>query len=271
MRSWFDKATVQFGGKLAQNAGWSFLGQTMSTILQAGYFVIIARLLGSTNYGIYTAAVALVSIVSQYSSLGSGFVFLRRISADRSSFSEYWGNILLTTITFGSLLVGALVIIGHFALDSAHASLVLFIAIGDTICQQLTSTIGQVFQTYEKLRVMATLTVSVNILRFALALGLFIAIGHANAYLWAFASMLASILAAVASIVAVSIAFGRPTFSFRSVFANAGEGFVFSLSGSTTCIYNDLDKVMLGHYGMNAANGIYRNGLPDPEHLHHTH
>ena len=56
MRSWFDKAKVQFGGKLAQNAGWSFLGQTMSTILQAGCFVIIARLLGSTNYGIYTAA-----------------------------------------------------------------------------------------------------------------------------------------------------------------------------------------------------------------------
>ena len=69
--------------------------------------------------------------------------------------------------------------------------------------------------------------------------------------------MLVSILAAVASIIAVSIAFGRPTFSFRSVFANAGEGFVFSLSGSTTYIYNDLDKVMLGHYGMNAANGIY--------------
>ncbi len=88
-------------------------------------------------------------------------------------------------------------VIGHFALDSAHASLVLFIAIGDTVCQQLTSTVGQVFQTYEKLRVMATLTVSVNILRFALALGLFIAIGHANAYLWAFASMLVSILAAV--------------------------------------------------------------------------
>ena len=82
MRSWFDKAKVQLSGKLARNAGWSFLGQTMSTVLQAGYFVIIARLLGSTNYGIYTAAFAFVSIVSQYSSLGSGFVFLRRVSAD---------------------------------------------------------------------------------------------------------------------------------------------------------------------------------------------
>ena len=36
-----------------------------------------------------------------------------------------------------------------------------------------------------------------------------------------------------------------------------GEGFIFALSASTTNIYNDFDKAMLGHYGMNAANGIY--------------
>ncbi len=89
MRSWFDKTKLQLGGRLAQNAGWSFLGQTVSTILQAGYFVIIARLLGSTNYGIYTAAFVLVSIVSQYSALGSGIIFLRRVGADPNSFAEY--------------------------------------------------------------------------------------------------------------------------------------------------------------------------------------
>ena len=73
-------------------------------------------------------------------------MFLRRVSADPDSFAEYWGNILLTTVTFGSLLVGALVLIGHFALDSAHASLVLFIAIGDTICQQLTARLARFFK-----------------------------------------------------------------------------------------------------------------------------
>jgi O-antigen/teichoic acid export membrane protein len=36
-----------------------------------------------------------------------------------------------------------------------------------------------------------------------------------------------------------------------------GEGLVFALSSSTMNIYNNIDKAMLGHYGMNAANGIY--------------
>ena len=46
-------------------------------------------------------------------------------------------------------------------------------------------------------------------------------------------------------------AFGAP------VRKRTGEGFIFALSYSTTGLYNDVDKAMLGHYGMNAANGIY--------------
>jgi O-antigen/teichoic acid export membrane protein len=35
------------------------------------------------------------------------------------------------------------------------------------------------------------------------------------------------------------------------------EGIGFSFAGSTQAVYNDIDKMMLSHYGMNAANGIY--------------
>ena len=152
---------------LVRNAGWSFAGQGLSIVIQAAFFVIIARLMGSTNYGIYTAAFALVSIVSQFSSLGSGYVFLRYVSADRSKFAEYWGNILVTTLSVGSVLVVLLAIVGKYFFTGMHASLIIFIAIGDTICQQLISTLAQVFQTYEKLRITAALTVALNAMRLA--------------------------------------------------------------------------------------------------------
>jgi O-antigen/teichoic acid export membrane protein len=32
---------------------------------------------------------------------------------------------------------------------------------------------------------------------------------------------------------------------------------LFGLSGSTTAVYNDVDKALLGHFGMDRANGIY--------------
>ena len=51
--------------------------------------------------------------------------------------------------------------------------------------------------------------------------------------------------------------FGRPQFSLALLRKRAGEGFIFALSYSTTGIYNDFDKALLGRFGMNAANGIY--------------
>jgi O-antigen/teichoic acid export membrane protein len=58
-------------------------------------------------------------------------------------------------------------------------------------------------------------------------------------------------------LVLVTWLYGRPAFSTLLLRQRMGEGFVFALSYSTTGVYNDVDKAMLGHYGMNAANGIY--------------
>jgi O-antigen/teichoic acid export membrane protein len=37
----------------------------------------------------------------------------------------------------------------------------------------------------------------------------------------------------------------------------SGEGLVYALSSSAGNVYTDFDKVLLGHFGMNAANGVY--------------
>jgi O-antigen/teichoic acid export membrane protein len=38
------------------------------------------------------------------------------------------------------------------------------------------------------------------------------------------------------------------------------EGFGYSFAGSASSVYNDIDKTMLSHYGMNLANGVYALG-----------
>ena len=102
---------------LIHNAKWIFLGQGMSYIFQSVYFILLGRLLGSTEYGIYMGVVALASILSQYSSFGFQWVFLQYVSPDHSQFSRYWGNILITTISLGVLFTIFLVIAGpHIAL-----------------------------------------------------------------------------------------------------------------------------------------------------------
>ncbi len=83
----------------------------MGYVLRGVYFVLIARLLGVLQYGVVVGAIALVNMVTNYSRLGSSIVFIRHVSADRTQFAVYWGNILLVTLGMSSFLILVL----HFA------------------------------------------------------------------------------------------------------------------------------------------------------------
>ncbi len=49
--------------RLARNTVWMALGQGLRLVIQALYFVLIARSLGAVNYGAFIGVVALVGIV----------------------------------------------------------------------------------------------------------------------------------------------------------------------------------------------------------------
>jgi O-antigen/teichoic acid export membrane protein len=244
-------------GMLMRNSLWMFLGQGISVVAQAGYFIVIARLLGSLEYGMFVGAAASVSMLSQYGSFGSGLLFLRYVSPDHSRFAMYWGNILLSTFTFGTLLVVALGAVSPWLLHGIDARMIALLAIGDCICSQLTTAISQVFQTFEKMKYTALLNLATTCTRMLLAMALLLTLHRTNALTWAITSLVISLLTAGAGAITVTRHFGLPEFSPRLFLARAREGFLFAVSGSTTSIYNDVDKAMLAHFGMNAANGIY--------------
>src|SRR5271170_2743674 len=242
---------------LARNAGWLFVGQGLSIVFQVICFIFVARLLGSTQYGIYAGVIATVNILAMYSSLGSPFVLLRRVSTDRRSFGPYWGNVLATTCTLGSLIVAILVLgVPHLA-HSYSRILVLCAALGDCLCVQLIDAALRVYQAFEKMRITAILSLSVNFLRMCLAGVALWRVSHATALQWIVASLAVYAIAACAVFALVTHDFGKPVFSPDVLRKNVGEGVAFAFSSSTMGIYNNIDKALLGHYGMNAANGIY--------------
>ena len=242
---------------LVRNASWLFAGQGLSFVAQAFYFVVLARLLGTRQYGLLAGAVALVAVVSQYSTLGSGLLFLRYVSPDHSRFRIYWGNVLMSVLLLGALIVLALRFSGRWLVGSESVPLLFPLAIGDCLFGQLSSCAGQVFQTFEKMKFSAALTLLSNIARCLVAVGMLAVLGRATAWQWAVASLATSAIAACIAFVIVTRFFGLPKFSPSLLFKRAGEGFVFAISGSTTAVYNDIDKVVLSHYGMDRANGIY--------------
>lgn len=242
---------------LAHNAGWMLLGQGMNLILQAGYFILLARLLGVREYGIFVGAFAFVSLATPYSALGSGMLFVQYVSSDARNFAAYWGNILLSTFGTGAIVTGFLFLIAPHLINAASASIVLLVALGECICRQIVSCIGQMFQAFEHLRMTAAISLLTSALRLATVAAMSFFLHRATAGQWALASLIVTTSAALTSSAIVILRYGRPKFVPRLLRAHLGEGLNFSFAGSTQSAYNDIDKTMLSHYGMNAANGIY--------------
>jgi O-antigen/teichoic acid export membrane protein len=242
---------------LVRNASWLFAGQGLSFIAQALYFIVLARLLGTRQYGLLAGAVALVAVVSQYSTLGSGLLFLRYVSPDHSQFRLYWGNILMAVFLLGLLLSTGIWLSGRWLVGAESVPLLFPIAVSDCLFGQLSTCAGQVFQTFEKMKFSAVLTLLGNILRCLLAIGMLLVLGKASAWQWAIGSLALSIVSAAIAFGVVTRFFGLPSFSPSLLLKRSAEGFVFAISGSTTAVYNDIDKVVISHFGMNRANGIY--------------
>jgi O-antigen/teichoic acid export membrane protein len=242
---------------LARNAGWVFVGQGLGFVLQAAYFILLARLLGTKEYGIYAGAFALASMPSAYSTLGTGTLLIRYVSTNKKLLPLYWGNVLVVTSVTSFLVVGILYVAAKHLLDPLSASIVVLCAIGNCFCSQLATCAGQVFQTFEKLRITAALSLLTNLLRFIAAGTMLLRLHHASARQWALASMLVSLIAATTAVIAVTVEYGWPKFKSKLFFSGAAEGFGYSFATSTTSVYNDVDKMMLSHYGMYVANGIY--------------
>ena len=243
--------------KFAHNVGWMIFGQGSGFLFQAAYFVVLARLLGPLQYGIYSGAFAFTNLVATYSTVGMGMIFLRRVTKDRATHAVNWGSILLTTAVVGPTLVLLLHLVARKALNPQSAALVIMAGIANCVFAPLTTETARIFQTYEQMRLTAIMSMLTNLFRALAAVAMLLTIHSASAGQWAFVAMVLSGVSAFIAVLLVCTRFGWPKFRPSVPLKEAGEGIGYAFAGSTTQVYNDIDKTLLSHFGMNQATGVY--------------
>lgn len=245
------------GSSLVRNTSWLVAGQGTTIVVQGLYFVCLARLLGATEYGLLVGATSLIAIVSQHSSVGAGFVFLRHVSPDLSRFGVYWGYCLTSTILGSCIVVTAVLFASHWVLHDIKPTAIICLALGDCLFLQVAAVASRVFLTFEKMHLSALSNLTTNTLRLCAAAILLKLGRHIEVTNWAVVSMSVSAVGSIIAVILVTRILGWPRWSPSLLRKHTFEGMLFSSSTTTSSIFNDIDKVLLGHYGMNAANGIY--------------
>ncbi len=243
---------------LVRGAVWLLIGRGLGLVLQAAYFVIIARTLGVAQYGEFVSMTALAAIVSPFVGLGMEILLLKNVAKNRSLFSAYWGNSLVVTLGTGVGFIILLVLLSPLLLHQSISPLaILLVAVSDLIFGSITNLAGRAFQAVDRLNVSAQIGIFIMFTKVLAAISLLKFFPHPTSLEWICLYSASSMASALLAAILVQHWLGSPTLELARIKSELTEGLSFSISNSAYTIYSDIDKTMLAKLSTLAATGIY--------------
>jgi O-antigen/teichoic acid export membrane protein len=248
-------------GTLAMTAGMSF-----RTLAQAIIFLIIARVLGISDYGAYAAVLALSSIFGCFNGWGTHVLMLRDVSRNPNNFAAAWGR-TLAAIAISAPVIFTIYV--AFALIMLPADLpfivIILIGLGDLIFAPVGLSTVTAFQGHD-LHARAALLSLVPVLpRLAGAIALIpLVIVLPDVMILKIWATLYAVAALAATLYAMNLVrkelrpAGKP--DWICIWSSMREGLAFAFGGAALKVYADIDKVMLVQLATMEAAGAYSAG-----------
>lgn len=237
---------------------WKLTARISSLVLQSAYFFIIARSLGTEQYGLFVGVMALVKIVVPFANWGTPHILVKHVSRNKSLIQTYFGNALWVTTVLGLAILMVLLALNQFVLPTQFP-LVLLLAIGlaELIFARFHDASLKSFIATDLFGRDAQLNILLSINGLIAAVCLLLFIQTPNALIWGLLYLASRAATAIISIGLVSRLLGRPKPNLNLMKSEIWDGFYFSVDLSSQTIYNDIDKAMLASMSTLTATGIY--------------
>jgi O-antigen/teichoic acid export membrane protein len=241
-----------------KNTFWSTLGFSLRIVVQSLYFILISRSLGATEYGAFSATIALIGIIMPFSNLGAGNLLIKNVSRNPERFRAYWG-MACSAVLAGGFLSTIIVLSTFHLFVSSHITFntVLYLCVSELIVSRFVDISVQAYQAFNKIKQSMLYLLLISFSRFFACLFVLTFIENPTAEHWSLFFFLSGLLVGVISFLSVQKNLGHAIFSFKPFKGELTEGFMFSLSYASQTIYNDIDKAMLSNYSTLDAVGIY--------------
>lgn len=265
----YSASKKRFSGKLANDTLILSGGFTLRALAQAASFLIVARILGSGDYGAFSAVLALAGAWSTLCGLGGQVVMMRDFARGTTNFAQGWGATLILLVAgLGPLLLAFLATARYIIPDVAWPAAV-FIGVGELLFWPLTNATVFAYRGYERMGRSARMILAPVLARLGgalilLAMSLPHSEGEPPQYwlrVWAELYAFTSLLAASYTFFLISRDLGKPSWPTLSLLRSfLRNGIPFSLWGGANKLYIDADKFLLARLASLETAGVYSAG-----------
>jgi O-antigen/teichoic acid export membrane protein len=243
--------------ELAQNTAKLCTGQGLRLLIQAVYFILIARSLGPKQYGAFVAMASLVAIAVPFAGLGSQIVLLKYVAREREALALYWGNGLLTIAVSGALMSLIILAAAPFFLGREFLLLTVFVCLADLFMIRVADLAVFAFVALGQMGESARINVYVSLTRLLGIIMISTVMHHPTVQEWTIAYMLGAVVCFVYAFARTTVAAGGVKVHPKQALECLPESILYAVSLSSTSIYNDIDKTMVGKLASFTATGIY--------------
>lgn len=244
---------------MLQGAKKLLSGSLLVVALQALNFVLLARLLGPTAFGIVATASAFATIALPLSGLGFGNVLLMKASRNNANLPEIAGNAVLANFASGVVLVLICMACMFLLTDSAEQAnpkAIAFILCSELVFLRLATVASQLYTARSKFGTASAITILSSITRI-LAIGCSYAFTTMDIESWSFFLALLSIAYSAALIYKIKNEVGGLSPSATTLKSDFSTGVSFSIGTLCKSVYTDGDKIVLARYHDSGSVGIY--------------
>jgi O-antigen/teichoic acid export membrane protein len=240
----------------ARSSMWALMGQVLMALAGLANFLLLARLLGPSDYGVVAGTLALVLTVGPIAALGADKLCTRDIANDPSVAQQALSHALLTIMT-GFVVSGALLMALHpVVLPQVPLELLIALIISEVLGAGVTNaTTGSRFALAQGRAGFAAMA-ALSAAKIG-AVVTFAVIDGSDPLVWARLYATLSVAAAVLTAGTAFLRYGRPVLRGYRPIARAREGVPYSLNVTATVAQNDVDKTLLVRFGYAQEAGLY--------------
>jgi O-antigen/teichoic acid export membrane protein len=247
---------MKTGGLLRDTTHLS-IGQGFRLVIQAAYFVLVARALGPDAYGGFVTVVAMAALLGPFSGLGTPNLFIKNVRSGKRVAAICWGNGILLTVISGAMLTAAAVGLSLLLHLKTAPFTVLLVCLADMVLMKVTELAAFGFTASDRMKQTSMQNVVVSLLRLAGIAGLMATVHRVTLDRWVLVYLLTTLLGTIYALARGSQLWGWPETDLTALREDAAEGVFFSIAGSATTVYNDIDKIMLSQLADLASTGVY--------------